>query len=109
MDLPDELNQVRQILERNENGSRDFAHILSYIPLESAQSVISACSYALEIKAVSKDIILNDKPDIQDIIEEKDPEYLELKDTPAENCRSYDQLLSAVSIQATSIRGLHYE
>ena len=104
MDLPDELNKVRQSLERQENGSRDFAHILSYIPIESIESVINACSYAIEMRAVSKDVILNalfrknDKPNIQDM-EEKDPEYLELKYTPEENCSSYDQLLSALSVQ----------
>jgi transposase len=123
MDLPDELNKVRKALEKQENGSRDFAHILSYIPVESIESVIDACSYALEMKAVSKDVILNalfrrNELAIQNTKEEnqgrnleEDPEYLELKYVPEENCSSYDQLLSAVSIQdsptqTTSIRRL---
>lgn len=116
MDLPDELNKVRQSLEQRENGSRDFAHILSYIPIESIESVINACSYAIKMQAISKDVILNalfrknDESAIQNTEEEvpvgnpgEDPKYLELKYVPEENCSSYDQLLSDVSI-AASIR-----
>jgi len=109
MDLPDELNRVRQILERSENGPRDFAHILSHIPVESIESVINACATALNMNAVSKDVILNilfrknDEPDISDI-KEDDPEYLKLKYIPEENCRSYDQLLSGLSIKNSIIR-----
>ena len=58
MDLPDELNKVRQILEHSENGSRDFAHILSHIPVKSIESVINACTTALKMNAVSKDVFL---------------------------------------------------
>ncbi len=123
MDLPDELNKVKKALEQQENGSRDFAHILSYIPVKSIESVIDACSYALEMKAVSKDVILNalfrrnelaiqntkeenlGEDPVEDPVEdqgvklEEDSKYLELKYAPEENCSSYDQLLSAVSIQ----------
>lgn len=33
MELPDELNRVRESLEQSPTGARDFAHILSYIPM----------------------------------------------------------------------------
>jgi hypothetical protein len=104
MDLPDELNKVRQILEHSENGSRDFAHILSHIPVKSIESVINACTTALKMNAVSKDVILNilfRKNDQQDIknTEEENPKYLELKYIPEENCISYNQLLSDISIK----------
>jgi len=122
MDLPDELNQVKKALQNQENGSRDFAHILSYIPMESLEAVISACSYALEMNAVSKDVILNalfrknDQPTTQDITtqdiekanaNEEEPQYLELKHIPKENCRSYDQLLSAISIGEVLTEATH--
>lgn len=118
MELPNELNQVRAILEQQENGSRDFAHVLSYIPIESIESVTAACSYALQMKVVSKDVILNallrkknDELNVQNTEEgnpEEDSKYLKLKYPPTENCRSYDRLLSMVSIEtvlATSTIG----
>ena len=91
--------------------------------MKSIESVIDACSYALEMKAVSKDVILNalfrrnelaiqntkeenlGEDPVEDPVEdqgvklEEDSKYLELKYAPEENCSSYDQLLSAVSIQ----------
>jgi transposase len=106
MDLPDELNKVRQSLEQQEGGARDFAHILSHIPLESIESVIAACSYAIKIRAISKDIILNTlfrKNDEPDIIQEATEQYLNLKHIPEEKCNSYNQLLSSTSIQEASL------
>ena len=106
MELPDELNQVRQNLEQSSTGARDFAHILSYIPMESMESVVSACSYAISIKAISKDVILNalfrnnDEPDIAE--EAMDTKYFKLKYTPQENCNSYNQLLSLSLLEASS-------
>ena len=44
MDLPEELKEVRQRLEQHSTGTRDFAHILSYIATESIESVVSACA-----------------------------------------------------------------
>ncbi|MCC8398036.1 MAG: hypothetical protein LN569_01805 [Rickettsia endosymbiont of Labidopullus appendiculatus] len=59
MDLPEELKEVKQRLEQHSTGTRDFAHILSYIVTESIESVVSACTQAIKIGTVSKDAILN--------------------------------------------------
>ena len=103
MELPEELNQVRESLEVSSTGARDFAHILSYIPMESMDAVICACSYAIGIRAISKDVILNAlfrKNDDPNIKEEDDYEYLKLKYIPQENCHSYNQLLSLSLLEA---------
>lgn len=95
MDLPEELNKIRIILENQPNGARDFAHILSYIPKEGIESIIEACSKSLIAKTVSKDIILNflfRNNDEEQIIEEPE-QYLKLKHIPQENCKIYDSLL----------------
>ena len=105
MELPDELKVVRKKLEEQEGGARDFAHILSHIPLESIESVIDACSYAIKIKAISKDIIINAlfrKNDESEVQEEKlvvTEEHITLEHVPKEQCSAYNQLLSAISIQ----------
>ena len=95
MDLPEELNKVRAILDKQPNGSRDFAHILSYIPKETIESVTTACCEALTSKTVSKDVILNIlfRKNDQDEIVEKPDKYIELKNIPQDNCEAYDDLL----------------
>ena len=100
MVLPDELKKVRQHLEQHINGARDFAHILSYIPVESMASVTAACAQAIKSKTISKDIILNIlllSNDIPDEVEEEKTTYLQIKHTPQTDCTSYNQLLSEVS------------
>ena len=59
IDLPEELQKVRQHLEKYPNGTRDFAHILSYIPIESMESVVAACQEAITNGNISKDVIIN--------------------------------------------------
>ena len=101
MVLPDELNKVREHLEKQVNGARDFAHILSYIPLESLESVVMACAEAIKSKVISKDVILNillrqnDKPLESD--ETSNIVYLPLKHIPTSDTTVYNQLLSEVS------------
>jgi len=100
MVLPDELNKVKQHLEQHINGARDFAHILSYIPIESMESVTAACAKAIKAKTISKDIILNillRSNDIPDEPEEQRENYFKLKHTPKADCNAYNQLLSGVS------------
>jgi len=124
MVLPDEINKVREILEQHPNGARDFAHILSHIPMEGMDAVISACVIAITAKTVSKDVILNilfRKNDECDIIKDKDKsnhyhnddtdnkntEYLKIKHLPEENCNAYNQLLSNIStIGASSLKAV---
>jgi transposase len=101
MALPDELKAVREHLEKHINGSRDFALILSYIPLESLESVVLACSEAIGSKTISKDIILNillrqnDKSN--EIEQASNIVYLPLKHIPTADTAIYNQLLSGVS------------
>mgnify|MGYP003393755864 FL=1 len=101
MVLPEELKAVREHLEKQINGSRDFALILSYIPLESLESVVLACSEAIGSKTISKDIILNillrqnDKD--SEAEEASNIVYLPLKHIPTADIAVYNQLLSGVS------------
>lgn len=100
MHLPDELNKVRQHLEKHINGARDFAHILSYIPIESMESVTAACAQAIKAKTISKDIILNillRSNDVANEPEEVRDNYFKLKHASQVDCSTYNQLLSAVS------------
>ena len=59
MELPKELCIVRDHLEKFKDGSRDFAHILSYIPVESIERVVLACKEAIKANTISKDVIIN--------------------------------------------------
>jgi hypothetical protein len=59
MNLPSELGIVKDHLKSHPNGARDFAHILSYIALESLDSVVAACAEAIKAQTISKDVILN--------------------------------------------------
>jgi hypothetical protein len=101
MVLPDELNKVRQHLEKQINGARDFAHILSYIPLESLESVVIACKEAIKSNTISKDIILNillrqnDAP--YENKESLNIIYLPIKHIPTADMTVYNTLLSGVS------------
>lgn len=100
MVLPDELNKVQQHLKQHSNGTRDFAHILSYIPIESMESVVSACAEAIKAKTISKDVILNILLRSNDIANEPDEQkivYLQLKHVPIADFSSYEALLSEVS------------
>ena len=97
MTLPDELNEVRKHLEQQPSGARDFAHILSYIPIESMESVTLACAEALKAKAISKDVILNillRQGDAGEEVSDADIIYLPLKHAPIADCNAYNFLLS---------------
>jgi len=97
MVLPDELNLVRMHLEKEKNGSRDFAQILSYIPIEGIESVIAACLAAIRTQTISKDVIVNILLRNKEVTYEVDNAeviYLPLKHIPKADCRIYDKLLS---------------
>ena len=97
MELPDDLTKVRKHLKPLTNGERDFAHILSYIPQESLENVVSACSEALKNKTISKDVIINILLRKQDEGTEKEGvinSYPPLKWAPQANLKLYDLLLS---------------
>ena len=101
MVLPDELTKVRRHLEKQINGARDFAHILSYIALESLEVVVIACKEAIQSKTISKDVILNivlrqnDTPN--EIKESSNIVYPPIKHVPTADMTFYNTLLSGVS------------
>jgi len=100
MELPDELNKVRAHLKKYPNGIRDFAHILSYIPIEGLEQVRLACARAIKEKTIAKDIILNillRNNDAPQALEEENVTYLPLKHTPCAEPNAYNLLLSGVS------------
>ena len=98
MALPDELCAVQSHLQQRPQGMRDFAHILSYIPTESMESVVSACGTAIKSGTISKDVILNillRKKDQPEPTLEFSNIYRKLKYIPTEDCGRYNQLLRA--------------
>ncbi len=100
MELPDELNKVRDHLKKLPNGTRDFAHILSYIPIEGLEQVRLACARAIKEKTIAKDIILNillRNNDVLETLEEENIAYLPLKHAPCAQPNVYNLLLSGVS------------
>ena len=84
-------------LQTRTQGSKDFAHILSYIPAESLESVVSACSVAIKSNTISKDVILNillrkkDEPGA--IYKPTNIIHIKLKIAPTDDCSRYNQLL----------------
>lgn len=101
MELPLPLKQVREHLkQKGENGSRDFALILSYISTESLDAVTDACKQAIENHAVSKDVIINilmrrkDEADPPEVGGNSSLQYPKLKHQPIADCNIYNQLLS---------------
>ena len=98
LELPQELCKVRELLEEKKNGARDFAQILSYIPVESMEAVVLACKEALRGGVITKDIILNilhrrnDKEEVED--NKSEEVYRELKCALEVDLKQYDQLLS---------------
>ena len=100
MELPAELDQVGAHLQKYPNGTRDFAHILSYIPIEGLEQVRSACAQAIREKTVTKDIILNillRGNDAEQVYEKENIAYLPLKHAPCAEPNAYNLLLSEVS------------
>jgi len=80
MSLPEELLIVQEHLQQRPQGLRDFAHILSYIPSETIESVISACKIAIQSETISKDVILNillrKKEEKQETAENPHPKFI---------------------------------
>jgi transposase len=97
MCLPSELTTVRQHLESQKEGARDFAYILSYIASYSLEAVVRACLQAIKDQTISKDVILNilsRQDQIAESVEEIDPVYPPLHYIPQSNLKAYDLLLS---------------
>jgi hypothetical protein len=69
-------------------GLRDFAHILSYIPSETIESVISACKIAIQSETISKDVRKRRNKKQQN----PHPKFILVLNTPRSR---YNQLLRA--------------
>jgi hypothetical protein len=99
-DLPDPLKEIRDALGRFPDWDRQFVSILSAVPTYGLNAVAKACSQALGMKAVSKDVVLNILARSQD--EHNDasielPNHLTLQEEPVADCRRYDSLLGEVA------------
>jgi len=99
--LPSELKIVREQLESYPTGTRDFAHILSYIALESLESVVAACAQAIKAGTISKDVILNillRKQEEANVEQGEEADYPPLHLAPQVNLTLYDHLLSGACL-----------
>jgi hypothetical protein len=99
-DLPDPLKEIREALGRFSDWDRQFVSILSAVPTHGLNAVSKACSQALRMKAVSKDVVLNilarnRDEDSASCLEV--PTHLILKQEPVADCRRYDSLLGEVA------------
>ena len=96
MDLPEEIQAVRNYLVTQKNGIKDFAHILSYIHSESMEAVIAACSTAINDKTINRssieNILFRNKNQV--VSEEEVSADFHWQHEPIANCNVYDQLLS---------------
>jgi hypothetical protein len=98
-DLPGPLEKIRDALGRFPDWDRQFVSILSAVPTHGLNAVSEACSQALRMKAVSKDVVLNilarnRDEDSAPCLEV--PYHLTLKQEPVADCRRYDSLLGEV-------------
>ena len=94
------MKEIRDALGRFPDWDRQFVSILSAVPTYGLNAVAKACSQALGMKAVSKDVVLNILARSQD--EHNDasielPNHLTLQEEPVADCRRYDSLLGEVA------------
>jgi transposase len=96
-DLPDPLSKVRHRLQHAfTDWDRQFVGILNAIPLYGLDEVAEACSQALTMRAVSKEVVLNllhRNLDEGSSLHMAPPGYLILREEPVADCRRYDRLL----------------
>lgn len=88
MSLPEELLIVQEHLQQRPQGLIDFAHILSYIPSETIESVISACKIAIQSETIRKDVRKRRNKKQQN----PHPKFILVLNTPRSR---YNQLLRA--------------
>ena len=94
---------IKDILERLKECYRDwdrqFVAILNAVPLYGLGAVEKACREALDMRVVSKEVVLNflNRDQEQDPSPDMAPPlHLILKQEPVADCRRYDRLLSEV-------------
>jgi hypothetical protein len=96
-ELPPPLTAIREALGTRSDGDRQFVGILGAIAVYGLEAVTAACTEALAIKVISRDVVLNilsrthDEPDIAACAP---PGHLPvLTALPIADCRRYDTLL----------------
>jgi hypothetical protein len=76
---------------------RQFVAILGAVPLYGLEAVNKACQDALNMRATSKEVVLNLLSRDQDLDSSSDvsiPPHLILKEEPIADCRRYEGLMS---------------
>jgi transposase len=96
-DLPDALQQVKNVLFKRSDGDRQFVAILASVPAYGLDAVGAACATALRQNSVSRDVILNllsrsnEEPATESC---PAPSHLPpLRLLPTADCQRYDRLL----------------
>ena len=95
-ELPEPIEQVREVLRRYDDWDRQFAGILTAVPSRGLNVVAAACQTALLQRTVSKDAvlsILNRQQDSEPEAAVSIPSRLELGCLPVADCGRYDRLL----------------
>lgn len=96
-DLPDALGRTRDKLRRSfTDWDRQFVGILHAVVLYGLDAVAEACSQALAMRTVSKEVILNlvhRHLDRGSMLPIEPPSHLTLREQPVADCRRYDRLL----------------
>ena len=97
-DLPEPLQQTRNLLSGRPDGDRQFVGILAAVPVHGLEAVSNACARALAAGTVSRDLILNL---VSRSSEEEAPSaspqvmrFPKLRLVPVVDCRRYDRLLA---------------
>jgi transposase len=96
-DLPESLQEVKDVLLKRSDGDRQFVAILASVATYGLEAVGKACAMALESSTVSCDVILNllsrstEEPATDSC---PTPDHLPpLRLLPTADCRRYDRLL----------------
>lgn len=96
-ELPEALQQVKDVLLKRPDGDRQFVAVLASIPTYGLEAVGVACAAALDQNSVSRDVILNllsrrnEDPATENC---PAPSHLPpLHLIPTADCRRYDRLL----------------
>jgi hypothetical protein len=96
-ELPSALKRICDRLQRSfADWDRQFVDILNAIPLYGLDEVAEACSQALILRAVSKEVVLNllhRNLNGGSSAHMTPPDHLVLREDPVADCRRYDRLL----------------
>jgi transposase len=102
-ELPPAIARIRESLSGRADGDRQFVGILSTIATYGLDAVAAACAEALQMKAPSRDVVLNilsrlhDDPPVSDLPACRLP-VLSLE--PVADCSRYDDLLCGGKVDA---------